>query len=778
MKANKLGAFTCVVGIAALAGAANAYDLVVDTASGSVTINEPQSYTEGVLVRGAPHNAKIGNSYPVSPVLAVGAAGTLGANDPANGVTVEGGVLKLADPANLGAAQPLSVFSTGHSLGVLALGSAFSGVPPLTADGAAVLALDGVTGSFGITNQSQLGSGRWFIGAASASTFNPDSLAPGLDNRYRFGGGGNVNNNAGVLQLKVALTDVGGTDLEIGSLQANGHTAVQARYPVECAGDAVINRTTFDIVVNAKPTAIGTWYVNDGGRLVKSWEGDWQQDDGVTTFGRIGNAASVILNCGEFNIRADQYAASAERLGAVKLDTGRNVLVSQSWGAGFMTLHLAALERGAGRGTAAVTLYGDIHVADAGSVPLIGGDGLRITNKPIVPFLVGSPVTHLVTFTATDGLLLFEDTDYVASLADAHADGNDNVNMDMGTVTDYTLTADVAVNSLLVGDGGNNRTMKILDGGEGGHTLTVKSGVMAMSWNHDSRLEIYPAVSFGDAEAVLRAYGNYGILFHGSLIGTNGLTVMSGLVQLTGDNSAFSGPITVQGTLIPGTVNALPPTASVYLQGGALAFGIWETGSQWLSCATLRGAGTIQQGNDLCALNIGANTGGARGWVTLNTGGTLWPGQFPAAALDSDLRVGTIVIDQFQTGDNKAAKLALKDGTLRMTLAAPGAHSMITFSTSRSNGYAVLAFGDPGSTLEIDLGYLPQAGDLFKIIDVFGTNQSTGSFANGDTVDATFNGRVVTFDILYNSDLGGGDGNDVVLRMRPIPPIGTTILIR
>ena len=156
-----------------------------------------------------------------------------------------------------------------------------------------------------------------------------------------------------------------------------------------------------------------------------------------------------------------------------------------------------------------------------------------------------------------------------------------------------------------------------------------------------------------------------------------------------------------------------------------------------------------------------------------------WHGPgFPAAALDSDLRVGTIVIDQFQTGDNKAAKLALKDGTLRMTLAAPDAHSMITFTTSRSNGYAELAFGDPGSTLEIDLGYLPQAGDLFKIIDVFGTNQSTGAFANGDTVDATFNGRVVTFDILYNSDLGGGDGNDVVLRMRPIPPTGTTLLIR
>ncbi len=335
MKMNKLGAFTCVLGLAALAGSANAYDLVVDTASGSVTINEPQSYTEGVLVRSAPHNAKTGNYYPVSPVLAVGAAGTLGANDPANGVVVEGGALKLADPANLGAAQPLSIRSLPHSLGVLALGSAFSAVPALTADGAAVLALDGVTGSFGITNQSQLGSGRWFIGAASASTFNPDSLAPGLDNRYRFGGGGNLYNSAGGLTLNVALTDADGTDLAIGSLQANGHAAIEARQPIGCAGDAVINRTTLNLVVDAKPTAIGTWYVNDWGRLIKSWEGDWQQDDGETSFGRIGNSASVILNYGELNLRACQYHASnAERLGALKLDTGRNALVSQSWGGG------------------------------------------------------------------------------------------------------------------------------------------------------------------------------------------------------------------------------------------------------------------------------------------------------------------------------------------------------------------------------------------------------------------------------------------------------------
>jgi hypothetical protein len=69
-------------------------------------------------------------------------------------------------------------------------------------------------------------------------------------------------------------------------------------------------------------------------------------------------------------------------------------------------------------------------------------------------------------------------------------------------------------------------------------------------------------------------------------------------------------------------------------------------------------------------------------------------------------------------------------------------------------------------------------GSIFKIVDVAGTTAVSGKFSNGDTVTASYGGKNCRFDILYNSSFGGGDGNDIVLRVQPSASSGTTVLIR
>ena len=78
----------------------------------------------------------------------------------------------------------------------------------------------------------------------------------------------------------------------------------------------------------------------------------------------------------------------------------------------------------------------------------------------------------------------------------------------------------------------------------------------------------------------------------------------------------------------------------------------------------------------------------------------------------------------------------------------------------------------------VALNYVPAVGDLFKILDVGGATAIAGKFSNGDLLRAVMNDNQYGFDILYNSALGGGDGNDVVLRCTGKIPKGTVIVIR
>jgi hypothetical protein len=63
--------------------------------------------------------------------------------------------------------------------------------------------------------------------------------------------------------------------------------------------------------------------------------------------------------------------------------------------------------------------------------------------------------------------------------------------------------------------------------------------------------------------------------------------------------------------------------------------------------------------------------------------------------------------------------------------------------------------------LTLDLGFAPTLGDMFTIIDNQGVNAVSGTFTQGSSISAG--------GVSFGIDYGGGDGNDVVLRVVPEP---------
>jgi autotransporter-associated beta strand protein len=754
--------------------------------SGAATINlnASQSYTGGTLVKGA---TAPGNP---SPTVALNASGTLGANAVGNNVVVQGGVLKLAATGSLGASQTLTVNSTDVSLGVLALGSAFGAVPTLSSSSSACLALDGGTRSF-VTDLSTLGNGRWFLGASSASTINPTTLAPCADNIHRLGGGGST------LTISTpALADNGGTRVTIGSMLANGNGTVQSSVANTYAGASLVNRSTFKLYgANGKALNSPAFTVNRG-TLESGESGSATTDDNSTTFGRIGNTATVTLNSSTLKLTGQNNQASSEQVGGVTLQTGYNTLEAAKNGTGNATLTLAALNRDGSDAGGRAMLYAGanatvnfVKVTNAASVALVGGSGGRTTDKPIVPYARGTdsvPKNTFLTFNGANGFVpLSTASDYIASVLTANADGNDNVRHTFGADTTVTLTANTTVNSLIA-DASTANTLTIA--GNSGTKLTVKSGTILLTGQANAGLTFtVPTLDFGSAEAIFfgTGSGGAGLTVSSAITGSGGLTAYatgpSGL-KLGGANSGLSGPITINGGLVNVTTPAaLPTNSSVRIRdGAALRSSSALSGGLAVACSAVYGNGTLSLDDNGKALNIGANTDGQNGYVTLNTGGILSPGDF-AIEHGTAAAVGTLTIANNQ-GNNatQTANLNLRGGRLLMDIAGPQAHDMIAFSTANAAAGGVLTFGGGGSTLEVTLGYAASAGELYKIIDVPGTNSITGKFSNsGDTVTASYGGKNYRFDILYSSALGGGDGNDIVLRAQQLAvSSGISVLIR
>ena len=119
-------------------------------------------------------------------------------------------------------------------------------------------------------------------------------------------------------------------------------------------------------------------------------------------------------------------------------------------------------------------------------------------------------------------------------------------------------------------------------------------------------------------------------------------------------------------------------------------------------------------------------------------------------------------------------------GTVNIDLASPDFFDVLSFTTGKTTPTVSLTLSEgsnAGSTLQVQLGYDAAVGQMFRIVDVAGSNLISGKFSNGDTVSAVRSGTTYNFNILYNSSLAGGSDNDVVLQVVSVVPEPATIVL-
>jgi len=590
------------------------------------------------------------------------------------------------------------------------------------------------------------------------------------------------------------IQGAGNVRVKAGGINFQGVNTFTGELIVENGAQAVVQYSgTFLTASNIAIRAGGTLTLGDTGSTVA--------DDGVTTFGRIKNTQSLSLGWAVLNV-VGQGNATTERVDRV------TVWGDCSWiNVQRATLIPSTLTRDPDSRPSAAIVSDDYNLgsgsylkpADSGaSLPLIGGDGLRTVNKPVVPFLMSrtkwdtfqqNPNT-LVTYSAATGLATLNPaTDFVqgdstTTFPAVHVDGNDNVRLPYTVVhptdadTTLTLGSDMTINSLVFdGDYSSAPASKLVTlTGAAGRTLTVKSGVVMCTPSGgnagrgtQATLTV-PTLAFGAAEGVIHMFGRDYTQFRiGSAItGSNGLTLFSGNgggsgglnVTLSGDNSGLTGQISMHGVehCIEGSVNVLGTGSNDLFISSTVYNDVGMSGDKSVTVKSLKGFGTLVRRYNSASLNVGGRgAGGAASTLTLLAGGTVQPGATNQA--------GTLTLQNF-------GAVRLWGGTLALDLLATNSYDRLSLTGST-------ALTINGTLLNVNLGYVPSVGETFLVVSVSGSTPVSGTFSNPqDTVTVPYGDRRYAFDILYNSTLAGGDGNDIVLRCRAVIMGGTVFVLK
>ncbi|MEK7271017.1 MAG: hypothetical protein AAB215_08785, partial [Planctomycetota bacterium] len=395
-----------------------------------------------------------------------------------------------------------------------------------------------------------------------------------------------------------------------------------------------------------------------------------------------------------------------------------------------------------------------------------GGGGAGSTTISIVPFAYsggnGNSGNSMVTHDANGLRALNAGAEFAALSIGASNDNNVVVND--STNATHTIASDTTMNSLFLACSGQNTTINSSGGGK----LILKSGVLMIQIQAPTdggTWTMSAPVDFNGREGNIYYFGRtfYAVNNNSaySNTGTNGLTITDVIGMFVqpmylGGASTYGGPTTInRGTVQTTASEVIPDTSDLRVRNGAqLTVGNNRTET----VASLAGNGTVSLETGTSRLLIGSGSTVA-GAVILNGGS--------AIIAPGDGYPGTLTI-------SGASEVRLRSGDVRIDVDSPVEFGSIAAGASAvvlsdpGNGYA-------GSRLRLNLNYAPMLGDAYKIVDVAGATAVSGKFSNGEGIKGYFGSRTYLFEILYNSSLAGGDGNDIVLRAAAI--VGGTVFV-
>ena len=543
------------------------------------------------------------------------------------------------------------------------------------------------------------------------------------------------------------------------------------------------------------------------GLLRLGWTDANVVDDGVTQYGRLPNGATVTVARGTVSLVGKDNTPTTERIGVLRLNDGFGaVQVNAGGGTGTATWVVGALSReqsGAAHVGAWNIDYCNeqtlnlgsgsyIKFADAGaSVLQAGGGGGRMTDKAIVPYFVtlapvnnGRPNT-LVRYDAANGLMPLDcSNDFVnatgASFPAVDADGNDNVRLPWQVVhpesspesVTVTLASDAAINALVLDNDKTNAVGRdLVLAGATGVTLTVKSGVVLSSpsgpYGQQGGVTLsVPKVAFGEREGMLLTWGDWSALrVSSALSGRQGLTTVSGgpELRLQGDNRGLTGTVCVAGgSLSVDSRDGLGNNSNAVYHASGATLLPWV--ADHLTVASLSGFGGVDAQWNATGkrLNIGGDgSGSSDKTLKLLAGGAIRPG--------SAAQAGVLTIGGF-------ASVVFAGGTLELDLAGPTeSDRLVLTKLNGSENWPALTI--TGTSIKPVPAYVPAVGESFLAVQV-GTNYPVvGKFTEQDSVTVQVRNKLCTFDILYNSSLAGGDGNDIVLRVASVVGVPGCLLL-
>jgi autotransporter-associated beta strand protein len=638
-----------------LGGPAGQRTLTVDSA---LTINQVISQAVadvgldkaglGSLTLGAANTYAGGTTVSAGTIL-VAPAGNLGADSATNNITVNGpGRLILGAATNVGAAQTVTVASTGTALAVV--GASYNAVPTFNTATAGVFAINSATFD-AITDLDAALPDNWFLGSTAAGTFTGTSLAPGNGNVYRLGGGaggvggGGTGSGAGgggaTLTFPTANVLTGTATVEIGSTLLNGGGAVTLTAVQDYTGGTTIQGPVVPVG--------GTSTTNQGVL-------------GINVAGAIAASQITINSGGVLALRVDDALTAAN---ALDINPGGRLLVSSALGQAPNAINQNVTIKGG----ASLEVTPTNGLTGTGTITLDPGAIVRITQPNA---LAGSQLTPAMITAGRILSIAADNPTGLASIGDGAiieiaVDGNRSLTGTATTPVDIDLNNKVLTNStsnVNVNNVGGDSTTSVAnitattaltiaattgttftiveDVVAPGATLTVgsltpiagldKAGIVNIPGGNSTTADDDGHFNVGSTGTIDIVAGTLQQSAGGSAALTTGTLNVAAGATFTRTTAFAStvGIITGAGTVntTTGTTNingSLSGTFTGVLSGGGL-FSKTGSGTQTLGGSvanTNTGVVTVSGGILALAKTAGTNALGASGTLVINTGGTV-----------------------------------------------------------------------------------------------------------------------------------------------------------